>query len=180
VKTVAIAEIKERSAEAPKVNTANLDGARAEAFARPQNQKAGDGKGAEVQEKQKTPEQIREEGLKAAKDILKAAKEGKWSDEAKEGWNKAFKDIAENNANDPKKIAAGLNEIGAEINKALKRSGSKNEVGMAVIEGADGTRFHMTVSDNPKANREKTVKAVLENKDTDNVIRVGTVAKPEK
>jgi hypothetical protein len=178
---MAIAEIKEQGVEAPKVSTANLDGARAEAFARPQNLKAADAKGSEVQEKQfKSPEQIKEEALKAAKDIMKAAKDGKWSDEAKEGWNKVFKDIAENNNNDPKRVAAGLNEVGAAINKQLEASGSKNRVGMAVLEDKDGTRFHMTVSDNAKGNREKTTAAVLDNKDTPNVINVGTVKAQKK
>lgn len=136
--------------------------------------KKGDGK----DEKKDDPATLEKQAKKAAADLMEAAKKGVLDKDAKAAIELVFKQLRKEHKDDPEKVKDGLIALGTELNKQLKKAGSKNEINMAQIERNDGsgnTDYYIVVrkpGDDPKKIVEGIEKGA---KDSDTVIRIGSV-----
>lgn len=126
----------------------------------------------------KKEKEAREAAEKAAKALIADAKAGKWGKESKEAFKKIF-DEAKSLGAKPDDMYKVLNQVGASINDALKKAGSKNTVGIAQATENGEVTFRMTIN-GPKINKADNVIAILRKKDIDTVHTVGKLKEEKK
>lgn len=124
---------------------------------------------------ERTPEQIQEEGEKAAKKLLEDAANGKWTDESVKIWEKVFKELSSLPGATAQSVMAALNAIGAAMNEQLARTGSPNRVGMAVQQSPDGTTSFVITLKGPNVNPADRLETLLTGNRTDSAIKIGTM-----
>jgi hypothetical protein len=126
----------------------------------------------------KKEKEAKEAAEKAAKALIADAKAGKWGKESKETFKKIF-DEAKSLGATPDEMFKTLNQVGAGINDALKKAGSKNTVGIAQATEKGEVTFRMTLN-GPKINKADNVIAILRKKDIDTVHTVGKMKEEKK